>query len=103
VLVLALVVAAVDAEPTATIGLGGVEVLVESEPDDGYRLRASTPVATARAGAEITGARAVGVGDADRKQGDRPGEHEGRRDPPAPPVALSSGHPGSAHSVRMSP
>jgi hypothetical protein len=33
--VLALVVGAVDAEPTATIGVGGVEVLVESEPDDG--------------------------------------------------------------------
>jgi hypothetical protein len=25
----------VGAEPTGTIGVGGVEVLVESEPDDG--------------------------------------------------------------------
>ena len=28
-------VIAVDADPTGTIGLGGVEVLVESEPDEG--------------------------------------------------------------------
>ena len=32
---LVLGVVAVDADPTGTIGLGGVEVLVESEPDDG--------------------------------------------------------------------
>jgi hypothetical protein len=28
-------VIAVDGDPTGTIGLGGVEVLVESEPDEG--------------------------------------------------------------------
>jgi hypothetical protein len=28
-------VIAVDADPTGTIGLGGVEVLVESKPDEG--------------------------------------------------------------------
>src|SRR4029077_9448593 len=49
---------------------------------------------TTRAGPEITSRRAVGVSDADRKQGDRPGEHEGRCGDP---------HPGGTHSVRMSP
>jgi len=32
---LVLGVTPVGAEPTGTIGVGGVEVLVESEPDDG--------------------------------------------------------------------
>ena len=61
----------------------------------------------ARARSEVTGARAIGVGDAGRRHDapprDEPGRDDGGDQPPAAHAAVSRGLRRRAHSERMSP